>query len=151
MSVAHIVATLILGLVSSVSYADATDHSASDDETKGICSDLLEEIGHKPFSLEFLYCRTGKVHGLDAHIAKYRVKGENAKAIERYFGKTAKMPSLAFICCGGETPGQHAKLIHNEQTYQISMATAEIPLNQRTDWRQIPWFYVVVTHYLESP
>lgn len=127
------------------------------------CSDFLAELKKKPQTLEFLECQRVKRHGLSALESKYRVDGIHASKIENYFVKTARMPKLRFNCCGWEsfpdnidnagalTKPTHGLLKSKQNQYEVTMTSGESLVGQRTRWREIPYFYVTVTRYLELP
>lgn len=120
-----------------------------------VCADFLAKVGKKPPSLEFLECRKVVAYGLAALESNYRVKGADAVASEAYLVKISHIPRLRFICCGwdsfpiGSSPkSRYGDLKMDGREYEISMSSEET-LEKR--WKEIPFFYVRVTVYLEEP
>jgi hypothetical protein len=159
MTMARIITTvLIVALLQSVGptalpdMASAGERMTPADAT--VCGDLLFRLGHKAQRLDFLRCRTERVHGFRALVGDYRVQGRYAGPVEHYFVKAAGMPPLRFVCCGWDsigTAGRDGWLKDGTTSYQISMTSGETLHNRREDWPQIAWFKVTVVRYLEEP
>ena len=123
------------------------------------CSDFLRDIKKMPEHLHFLACKETSIHGAAALESMYRVTGPHSAEVESYFIKTAKMPKLRYTCCGweslpGKTQRQHPTGIYklNDITYEIGMSSGETNGGRRrSQWKKIPYFYVSVVQYLESP
>ena len=125
------------------------------------CGDFLAEIGAKPAHLEFVECKPSRDAQLAVLEARYRVAGAHAAEVEKYFVDTAHMGRLEFHCCGWESwSPSGGSLAHNrplaeegptEPNLDISMGSGESLISNRDRWAEIPWFYVDVLMYLESP
>ena len=131
------------------------------------CGDFLAEIGAKPEHLEFLECRPDHATQLRMLKARYRVAGTHAAEVEEYFVRTAGMARLKRNCCGWENwpekPGaaHDGSLAHKrplgpdgptEPDLSIGMGSGEtLEGRTREQWGEIPWFYVNVVMYMESP
>ena len=131
------------------------------------CGDFLAEVGAKPEHLEFLECRPDNEAQLRTLKARYRVAGIHAAEVEEYFVRTAGMARLKRNCCGWENWPEKPDDAHDgslphkrplgpdgptEPNLSIGMGSGET-LEGRTRelWGEIPWFYVNVVMYLESP
>lgn len=131
------------------------------------CGDFLAEIGVKPEHLKFLECRPDNEAQLRTLNARYRVAGTHAAEVEEYFVRTAGMARLKRNCCGWENwpekPGDahDGSLAHKrpldpdgptEPDLSIGMGSGEtLEGRTREQWGEIPWFYVDVVMYMESP
>lgn len=123
------------------------------------CSDFLTDIKRKPNHLEFVTCKEVTSHGLAALLSEYRVAGTHAASVESHFVRTAKMPKLRYTCCGWEsipvdpkTQRPNGKYQTSTVSYEISMSSSETKGGSaRSHWKEIPYFYVSVMRYLESP
>lgn len=120
------------------------------------CGDFLGAINKKPEHLEFVKCEPGFSAQVRTLEATYRVQGQHADSVEKYFIRHAGMRKLKFYCCGWEPTipvkmqgSAHIK-VDKETVYDISMG-AETPMSRRSGWSKIPWFYVNVTLDLEEP
>lgn len=123
------------------------------------CSDFLMDIKRKPNHLEFVACKEVNIHGLAALLTEYRVTGTHAASVESHFVRTAKMPKLRYTCCGWESLPANPKTQRPNGQYQTSTVSYEISMSSgetkggsaRSRWKEIPFFYVSVVRYLESP
>lgn len=120
------------------------------------CDDFLRAAGKKPPSLEFVECQPEQISQLAALVATYRVRGVDAHRVERELMRRTGMPGLRFMCCywgSRSRAGQHSGMVHaaNGISYEVRMNSGETLVNRRANWKQIAWFYVSVTHYLEEP
>jgi len=123
------------------------------------CADFLVDIKKKPAHLEFVACKDVNLHGLAALVSEYRVVGAHAASVEAYFVKTAGMPKLRRACCGWESLPVNAKVQRltglykvQETAYEVSMASGETTIGgTRAQWKKVPYFFVNVVQYLESP
>ncbi len=118
------------------------------------CADFLQALARKPPNLEFIECKAGHEQQLRALVASYRVDGRHAAAIERYLVRHTGMSRLRFACCGWEPNTrkiQRTGHVPSSPAYEITMASEETVVARRSDWSQIPWFYVTVTLPLEAP
>ncbi|MES2819615.1 MAG: DUF4952 domain-containing protein [Pseudomonadota bacterium] len=120
------------------------------------CGDFLEAAGRKPPALEFVGCQPGHDAQVRALIATYRVRGALAAGVEDALVRDTQMARLRFACCGwepdmadrsrlGSLPGP------DQLPYQVTMASEETLVNQRSAWYAIPWFHVTLTLPLEEP
>jgi hypothetical protein len=125
------------------------------------CGNLLAALGTPlPAQLTFVDCQAPVNTQLKTLVAKYRVTGQAAASIEQWLQRHFKMAALQFICCGwspvrrmprGNESG--AAWVRGAQglEHKITMYSDETGRTRRQDWSQIPFFYVEVTQYLESP
>lgn len=118
------------------------------------CGDLLADLKQESSHLDFLGCQEEMREPVRAQVARYRVAGSQAQAVERHFMKTANMPALVFLCCGWDSVGPKGRdgwLQAGVEHFTISMHSDETLFNRRADWSRIPWFNVTVIRYLEMP
>ena len=99
------------------------------------------------------------MHQLRALVTHYRVKGTHAAKVEHYLKRHTGMAALRSVCCGWEpgVPRGHPQLGRLPrgrgfpEPYEITMASDEMQLSQRSAWPHISSFTVSVRLYLESP
>ncbi len=122
------------------------------------CTDFLAQLRKKPPKLEFVSCEKIRQYGTPALVARYRMAGADAAAIEAYFVKSAHMPPLRFLCCGWESIPKSPKAqtrtgfyVWRGQRFEITMSSDESTASQRKRWAEIPHFQVRATMYTESP
>ncbi|MGL4232838.1 MAG: DUF4952 domain-containing protein [Casimicrobium sp.] len=124
------------------------------------CDDFLKLAKRKPSQLEFVGCKQDRHHQLRALVATYRVPGAHARSVESYISQRTKMAKLRFVCCGWE-PDPRAST-HGRQRLgqlpirlgegnEVTMYSTETVMNKRSRWKDIEWFYVYVTVFLDSP
>ena len=120
------------------------------------CGDFLAEIARKPPGLGFVDCTKGDNTQLRSLVARYRVQGGQARDIERYLIRHARMARLHRYCCVWEPSVQGNPRYGSFSTpsgshYEVIMESDETVIRQRAKWREIPWFHVLVTLYLDEP
>jgi hypothetical protein len=146
-------------ILSSVFADEVAANTQAVSEQSPKCSDFLMEIKKKPSHLEFVTCKEVTSHGLAALLSEYRVAGTHAASVESHFVRTAKMPKLRYTCCGWESLPADPKTQRPNGQYQASTVSYEISMSSgetkggsaRSHWKEIPYFYVSVMRYLESP
>lgn len=116
-----------------------------------VCQDFLHILQKKPAYFHFIGCQKTKVSQLDVFEAKYQVKGQDAIQAEQFLQNHFKIGQLKFICCGWELGMADQGHLSTQHSTQVSMFSDETTLNQRQDWPQIPYFTVIVQHFLEEP
>jgi hypothetical protein len=121
-----------------------------------VCDDFLKLTKRKPDQLEFVECKVSNHHQLRALIATYRVPGEHASRVESYLSRRTNMAKLRFVCCGWEpssrvSPRLGRLPIKIGEGNEVAMSSMETVVSKRHRWKDIEWFYVTVTVYLESP
>lgn len=139
----------ILALLGALSFSSPASASAA-------CGDFLQEIARKPPGLEFVECVKGDNTQLRSLVARYRVPGSQAGEVERYLIRHARMAGLRRYCCVWE-PSVREKPRYGSfpspsgSHYEVSMESGETTIRHRAKWREIPWFHVLVTLYLDEP
>jgi hypothetical protein len=128
---------------------------------KGICGDLMSTLVEKPSMMEFLECKAPRKTQVKTLIATYRVTGKDARSAEQFLQQKFKMSKLKFLCCGWDTvsssgpqgnqPGNGRYTDRQGFYHDIEMYSDETLLNNHQDWSKIPFFYIVVTKFLEDP
>ncbi len=124
------------------------------------CKDMMAILVDKPQELQFLECKPTKHMQLNVLETSYQVPGKDAGEVEKFLQQKFKMSKLRFLCCGWEP----IEVIKNENypgyggyrdslgyNYQIRMFSGETLINQRQDWKSIPFFYIRVIKFIESP
>jgi Domian of unknown function (DUF4952) len=120
------------------------------------CDDFLKLAKRKPDRLEFVECKPSDHHQLRALVATYRVPGEHAGSVESYLSRRTKMAKLRFVCCGWEPSARASPRLGRlpiaiGESNEVTMSSMETLVTKRWRWKEIEWFYVTVTVYLESP
>lgn len=124
------------------------------------CEDFLAKLGDKPEELEFSGCKKYQKFSREALESRYTVTGKDAASVERFLQQKFQMPELRFLCCGWEqvrrientnSPGYGSFRDSRGYKYQVTMFSQETLITERSDWHNIPFFYVDVTLYLEQP
>ncbi|WP_165392260.1 DUF4952 domain-containing protein [Pseudomonas tructae] len=109
------------------------------------CEDFLGALGTYPKSIEYLDCHQEPELQTAPLIATYRIKGAEAVAAETYLQHTYGMRHLQLFCCMWDS----LRHFHREQQsgigYEILMVSEETPINQRSQWAQIEFFYITVS------
>lgn len=115
------------------------------------CADFLATLSNKPPFVEFLQCS----QDLDAQgkpfIARYRVRGTDALAAERYLNHRFGLPMLRYICCGWDSTFYSYRDKKTRHWYLLGMGSEETPINTRKAWPQIEYFYLQVSLATEDP
>ncbi len=123
------------------------------------CKDLMVELVDKPPEFQFLECKEEKQAPSDVLVARYRVPGKDAATVENFLQQKFNMSKLRFLCCGWEPvfvkknnylSGHGTYRDKRGYYYKIIMFSEETLLNQRQDWKNIPFFYVTVTKFLDD-
>ncbi|MEN5199665.1 DUF4952 domain-containing protein [Pseudomonas wadenswilerensis] len=109
------------------------------------CADFLGALGAYPKGIEYLGCRQEPELQTAPLIATYRVKGAEAGAAEGYLHHAFGMPRLLFICCMWDSFRHFHRAPQSGIGYEILMASEETPVNQRSQWAQIEFFYITVS------
>lgn len=115
--------------------------------------DILSLLIETPDQLEFVACR--KVSEQIVLEAKYRVSGPNASLIEDLLHKRYGMSLLKYACCGWESyaDGQieitdkfndKFEALYEYNDISISMNSEETLIQERSQWNEVPYFYVYV-------
>lgn len=106
------------------------------------CADVLARAGRKPPHLRFTGCQIlPQLQGRPMR-ATYVVPGRYAAATESYLVRAAGLRRLRRSCCQWDAPagGFSAGGIR----YRIMMGSGETRVAERTAWRRIEQFVVVV-------
>jgi hypothetical protein len=117
------------------------------------CGDFLAGLHKKPRNLEFVSCTSQPEAQGKPLKAEYRVKGENAAAVENYLVQNFHMKRLKKSCCQWDGPA--GSYNHAGELFQVRMTsdedTATVAAATRADWRKLPYFHVEVTLDTEAP
>lgn len=106
-----------------------------------ICDGLLSHFGVKLPELEFESCTKGS--GQVIRSARYKVRGTQAATVEESLHKQYGMGRLTFVCCGWEpAEGRTGMLRAPSRDVSVTMNSEETLLSDRTEWSNIPFFYV---------
>lgn len=129
-----------------------------------LCGDYLQMIDAKPAHVEFLKCRQGKDAQLNVLFAMYRVAGIYAQRVESYFVRVSGMRPLSRVAAIWESVPKDGRrfgyLAHHlwpqisqdaANEFMVEMGTGETLQSRRDQWKNIDWFYIRVTYFLESP
>ncbi len=115
--------------------------------------DILALFIKIPDQLQFMGSNVGS--GQIILEAKYRVSGTNAHLVENLLHNNYEMIKLKFACCGWESHSngeieitdkfnnKYGKF-YDYNYISISMYSQETLINDRSQWKEIPYFYVVV-------
>ncbi|MCP3751719.1 DUF4952 domain-containing protein [Pseudomonas sp. SBB6] len=109
------------------------------------CENFLGALGTYPKGIEYLGCHQEPELQTAPLIATYRVKGVEAAVAERYLQQTYGMPRLLFMCCMWDSFRHFHRDRQSGIGYEILMASEETPINERTQWAQIGFFYITVS------
>ena len=114
------------------------------------CGDVLARHGLRPPELEFLFCRKEGQGQTARHVARYRVKGERAAAVEALLhGSTGMRPLERILGIWSLPDGGEGRLPAGDgPSGSVSMGEVPQPgtfAAERSQWAQIAWFAVRVT------
>jgi Domian of unknown function (DUF4952) len=119
-----------------------------------LCDNFLAKWGKHPPELKFVGCSYEKNIQSDRSIARFTVKGTDAKEIESFLRKNFQMAPLKFRCCGWEpvtvTGSDRRYGTYRDRSgydYQISMGSGE---TLEKNWNRIPEFHVHVTKFMSD-
>lgn len=106
------------------------------------CGDFLAKLSEKPAFVEFLECTQDNEQLGKPLNARYRVKGSDALAAERYMSGSFAMPKLRYICCGWDSSFFSYRDNNTQLWYVLGMGSEETPVNRRESWSEITFFYI---------
>jgi len=115
-----------------------------------LCHDFLDAIHKKPRQLEFQSCKPRTDLQGALLEATYRVAGIHAAYVESYLSRELKLKKLKHNCCLWEST-ENSYRDKDGRVFMISMATEENIITSRSQWAQIPYFYVVVQWDSQEP
>lgn len=113
------------------------------------CGDVLARHGLRPPELEFLFCRKEGQGQTARHVARYRVKGERAAAVEALLHGSTGMRPLERILGIWSLPDGGEGWLPAGDGPSGSVSMGEVPqpgtfAAERSQWAQIAWFAVWV-------
>jgi Domian of unknown function (DUF4952) len=118
-----------------------------------LCDNFLAKWGKHPPQLKFVGCSYEKNLQSDRSIARYTVKGTEAKTIESFLHQNFQMARLKRVCCIWEPiaiPGSDRRYGTYRDAgyyYEIVMGSGE---TLEREWDRIPEFYVSVTKFMRD-
>lgn len=115
------------------------------------CEDFLAKLSDKPASVELLECTQDIAAQGKPFVARYRVKGSDAREAEQYMGRRFDLPKLRYICCGWDSTPYFYRDNTTGLGYMLGMASEETPVNERDSWPEIKFFYIDVSLATEDP
>lgn len=108
------------------------------------CGDLLEEYAERPDQLDFISCEHGEFQTIVK--ATYRVKGKDAKDVEKFLVEHYGMGKLIRRCEGWEI--KDYGYIKNDRILEYNKEYVCVVkmygLGSSLDWSKIPYFRVEV-------
>lgn len=115
------------------------------------CGDFLAQLSDKPDFVEFLGCAQDVDAQGKPFVARYRVKGSDARESEQYMSRDFGLPTLQFICCGWDSMPYFYRDKATGLGYMLGMGSEETPINKRDAWPEIKFFYINVSLATEDP
>ncbi|MGP0175214.1 DUF4952 domain-containing protein [Pseudomonas sp. NCHU5208] len=115
------------------------------------CGDFLAQLSDKPDFVEFQGCTQDVDAQGKPFVARYRVKGSDAREAEQYMSRSFGLPTLQFICCGWDSTPYFYRDKATGQGYMLGMGSEETPINKRDAWPEIKYFYINVSLATEDP
>jgi hypothetical protein len=119
-----------------------------------LCDNFLEKWGKYPPKLKFVGCSYEKNIQSDRSIARYTVKGTDAKTIESFLHQNFQMARLKRVCCLWEPkalPGSDLRYgAYRDRAgyyYEVVMGSGE---TSEHNWERIPEFHVQVTKFMQD-
>lgn len=122
-------------------------------DTPVVCENFLKKWEKHHPKLKFVGCRYEKNSQSDRSIARYTVKGTDAKTIESFLHQNFQMARLKRVCCLWEPtaiPGsdrRYGTYRDRGYYYEIVMGSGE---TLEHNWDRIPEFYVQVTKFMSD-
>ncbi|MDD1015517.1 DUF4952 domain-containing protein [Pseudomonas rubra] len=109
------------------------------------CEDFLNTLGAYPKAIKYQGCHQEVELQTAPLIATYKIKGTKATVAEGYLQQTFGMPRLRFLCCMWDSLRHFHRERQSGIGYEILMVSEETPINQRSQWAQIEYFYITVS------
>lgn len=104
------------------------------------CSDFLRDQGVRTAGLKFLGCKLFQSDHPRRLVARYRIPGRGAKAVENILASKFGMARLVFRCCGWEREKDYGRYRDTAGlTHLIDMFSDE---TIEKDWKKISGFTV---------
>jgi hypothetical protein len=148
----------LLTFVTATASAVASDASEQKRREAKQCGDFLAELGRSHSLLKFTKCEPATYLQLKVLRATYRVTGANASHVEKYLVNSARMAKLRFLCCGWEVAPtkelnapKYGQYLKGLDRFEVSMMSDETVVNKRSRWKEIPFFVVEVTYFIDTP
>jgi hypothetical protein len=118
-----------------------------------LCDNFLAKWGKHPPKLKFVGCSYEKNIQSDRSIARYTIKGTDAKEIESFLHQSFQMARLKRVCCIWEPtaiPGSDRRYGTYRDAgyyYEIVMGSGE---TIEREWHRIPEFHIHVTKFMRD-
>jgi hypothetical protein len=118
-----------------------------------LCDNFLAKWGKHPPKLKFVGCSYEKNIQSDRSIARYTIKGTDAKEIESFLHQNFQMARLKRVCCIWEPttiPGSDQRYGTYRDAgyyYEIVMGSGE---TIEREWHRIPEFHIHVTKFMRD-
>ncbi|WP_442678526.1 DUF4952 domain-containing protein [Sphingomonas sp. ASY06-1R] len=113
------------------------------------CADVLAQMRRTPPHVRFIGCRL-RPHAQGRPLrATYRVEGRRAAAAETYLIRTLGLAALRRSCCQRDSP-PHTFVDATGRTFTLAMVSDESGVTDRSQWKRIAHFEIIVETFTEA-
>jgi hypothetical protein len=116
-----------------------------------VCGDLLTMLGHPPKTIAFIDCSYHPEEQTKPFVARYRVAGRDAAAVEAYLRHRFHIRPIRRFCCEWESSRNPYDSRRTGKSYEIDIGSGETLVLDRRHWADIPEFAIEVRELTELP